>query len=347
MISCFILCIAIVAIVIDWSNNKKRNVIANDESTYTEDNSNIASENTETTNSATQDNTEYETSLEFVLEGIDVKSEDVCVCGELITDSIDYYIYDSEKNTIEFDTKRGYRYVIDINTERIISDNKATTKLVDCTINDNIIVIKLINDVFPNGFIYIINVNEEKTFNTDFMTYADLSNLYYVYEDGRIEFYTSGESYFCLNYITKDVLVTPFFEMVIQDVIIEENTLCLKVLHRGYEKSCIYMFDLSKNRRTNNTPINGFINKKDDVLYLKVNMEHRYIDFDSMKEPQYTIDYNTGEIIDSSCALFMGEDAITEVRYFEKRDNIIIITLYSDELPEEITYVFDISSYVS
>ena len=316
----------------------------------TETTESITSGNTETTDSTTQEdaekNTEYEISSEVVIDGIDLNSRDVCVFREFITDSIIYYKYDSDRKIIEFDTTRGPRYVVDLNAKKIRSDNDRTVKLIDCSINDNIIVIKLINDIFPKGFTYIINVDKEKTFDTDFMPYDELSNIYFLYEDGRLEFYTNGNNYFHLNYISKEVLVTAGFDAIIQDTIIVDNMLCLKVFHRGYERSNIYMFDLSKNRKTNTSPINGSNSKMDDVLYLKVDKERKVIVFDTMKGPQYTIDYYSGEIIDTTCLSLTGGIAFAEVRYFEKRDNIIIITLYSSELPEEITYIFDISDYM-
>ncbi len=165
---------------------------------------------------------------------------------------------------------------------------------------------------------------------------------YNVYQNGVLSFDTSYGPAYDIDYNTGELIqcsstgakIISFHKVI--------DIVTLVVYSDEFPVNRSYKFDLSKNR------VNGAVFIQDRVLDIDAlggdpldyySIEGDVLSFDSVYGPYYQIDIKQKIILSCSCDEFGQEKA--KLVSLDSDDKNITLTVWSAELPQEVTYVFD------
>ncbi|WP_026835087.1 hypothetical protein [Eubacterium xylanophilum] len=276
-------------------------------------------------------------------------------------DTVDYYRFDTQ-GILEFDSVRGPLYYIDYKNKKIVSCSSSNARLKKCEVSGDgkKLSITVYSDEFPSDQDYEFVIpgeselvdntphyrSEDDGRNTSRMvvkgkttgsnTYREDYVQYFDYVDGILEFDSAFGPYYKIDTREgkKRVIDCSSDGVVINDLSVIGNRIILNVYSNELPYNVLYDFDIS------GVDADGNVRMKfefDVIEWYKVYEVSNIIEFDTMNGPLFTINYMTGEIIGSS-----SENS--EIRDIRVEDNILTMTLISDEFPSEYTYEFDLTT---
>lgn len=265
-------------------------------------------------------------------------------------DKISYCKADISKKVLEFDTECGPYYKINLETGEIYSCSSEGAKVIAYKKSGNTVTLTVYSDELPVKMSYTIDITETIDYiDTTAAERADRDfvEYYNVYTNNTIQFDSSEGPYYNINYKTKEILGCTSEGARIVKCEQQGDILTLTLYSDELPTDVTYTFDLTKNVSEYNENGNGncVFSGSDQVEYFNILTYENSIEFDSEFGPYYKIDLATGAILDcTSDWLFPDQDKAKTIFYSVYGDNITI-TLYSAELPYEMTYVFNTSSH--
>ena len=148
-----------------------------------------------------------------------------------------------------------------------------------------------------------------------------------------IEFDSSRGPYYQIDYLNKTILDCTSEGAVIKDLVINGDSLSITLFSDERPEDTTYVFDLTKNNYSNESYDVG----EDVVEYYYADRPNSVIEFDSSRGPYYRIDYLNKTILGCTSDGAVIKDLVLN-------GDILNITLFSNERPEDTAYEFDLSA---
>ena len=245
--------------------------------------------------------------------------------SSLPNDKVATYTVYPASSEIEFDTYFGPRYRINYKDKKILSCDSGGAKIRKCVVNKNVLTLTVYSYMRPAETTYSFDLTKNQ-----YQPPKDKIQYYYVYPDmSEIEFDSERGPYYRINYADKKILDCTSDGAIIKECSVSDNVLALKVYSDEYPYDTTYKFDLTKNIIKN--PI-----YEDQIEYYTVNNQNNEIVFDTTQGPRYSINYIDKEILDCT------SDGAKIIECNVEND-ILTLTVYSNERPENTTYTFDLT----
>lgn len=191
----------------------------------------------------------------------------------------------------------------------------------------------------------------DKTYVVDLSTARraepEVIESYIVYTDGTIEFDSTRGPWYRIDFEKSEILGCTSEGAKIVDCKKNGNTLTLKLYSDELPAEVTYTFDISKNVSEPNEDGMGWgdFDGKDMVEYFNILSYENTLEFDSEYGPYYKIDLQTGEILYCTSDDLFPDQPKAKVIHCSSHGNHITLTLYSAELPYEMTYIFNIKNH--
>lgn len=272
-----------------------------------------------------------------------IEGDNICYYRAPTSNIIWEYSYNATEKTIRFNTSDFTYHKIDLEEKSVIESNVKNLKIVDCYIKDEIIVVKLGSEKGSFVVTYVFDVSEQKHYSLNELHRAESINDYVVYDDGRIEFGTTNNEYYYIDYMNSNMLLASNSNAELVETFWVENMLTVKVKDEVSNWTKLYLFDISQNVVSKDTSLMGSesLLQRECVTYFNVFGDEGVFELDTFKGPMYKINIGTGELLECSSIKNMPDGSLGKVLYYKASEDTIVITVISGELPEEMTYVIE------
>lgn len=173
-----------------------------------------------------------------------------------------------------------------------------------------------------------------------FLNSRDVMEFFYISEGDIIYFDTELGPSYLINYATGELLETNSIrpnEAKIVGCVVDGTSLKITVRSCERPKDETYSFNIPKEKCV----IGIGDNISDIVDYYSFFDKGRILEFDSVKGPYYKIDLEKREIISCSSDDMNKSEAKSKIVSFEFDGDKVSLTMYSEELPYNVTYTFN------
>lgn len=263
-------------------------------------------------------------------------------------DSLTSFIYDELYDWLIFDTNIGPEYTIKLSTGEILSCSSdrmypdlPKARIISYERKKDIVTLCVVSAELPRETTYVLDLSQAEKAAKD-----EIEN-YIVYTDGFIEFDSTRGPWYRIDYKKKEVVGCTSEKAKIIDCQEKGNKLTLTLYSEELPVEATYTFDLKKNVMKPNEDGMGWgeFDGKDMVEYFNILSYDNTIEFDSEHGPYYKIDLKTGEIVYCTSDDLYPTEPKAKVIHCSSYGNHITLTVYSAELPYEMTYVFNIKNH--
>lgn len=234
-------------------------------------------------------------------------------------DVINYYEIDENKGILEFDTQNGPYFKIDYRNKRLLESTtlEGTATLIDCNVTGNKLTVTVTSGEYPGEHTYSFILNSSSYYN-DVIDHYDIDT-----ENNTIVFDTDYGPEFTIDYGNKKIVSCTSDNAVLIKCYMAGSKLTITVTSDEFPGEHTYVFD---------TNVKQYIN--DELDYYDIDTDNSMLTFDTSKGPEFVIDYNNKAIIGCSSggAKLLG---------CFKQGNNLIVTVTSNELPGDHTYIFN------
>ena len=248
------------------------------------------------------------------------------------------------ENILRFDSIGGPHYELKLDTGKLISCSSNLAKVISYIKNEKEIKVVVYSEEMPFEVEYIIDINTLTVSGDESVKYsADTLDYYNVYENGVIEFDSSMGPWFSIDYKKGEICGCSSSGGKILDLKVVDNILNINVYSDEMPIEKTYSFDLSKNITEENEYGAGVgeFDGQDVVEYFNIFPYENTIEWDSQYGPYYKINLKNGEIIDCSSNWIFSDQEKAKVLFYSYYGDNITFTVYSSELPYEMTYMFN------
>ncbi len=251
--------------------------------------------------------------------------------------------YVEKKNAIVFDTAKGPVYVLNADNGELIYSSADVAKVLEYSRNGNIITVKLYSDELPYELLYTIDLKNLTISGEEALYDLDEIQYYVVYTNDTIEFDSTMGPWYSIDYVNKTILGCSYEEARIINCEKNGEILTLTVYSDELPVEKTYTFDLSKNRQEASKygAGSGGFDGLDNVEYFNILKYNNSLEFDSKYGPYYKIDLINGTILECTSDNLYPDQPKAEVKYYSYYGDNITITVYSAELPYDMTYTFN------
>ncbi len=287
-------------------------------------------------------------------------------------DTVDYFSIDG--NVLSFDSLYGPYYQIDINQKVILncsSDgmDQEKARLVSLVSDDKNITLTVWSAELPQEVTYTFDKSASgsstnPTIITDNSTVDKRANAemiwgeepagytgddkeygqYRVYHNGVVSFDTNFGPAYDIDYNSGQIINCSSSGANIISYQKAGDVITLVVYSDEFPTNRLYSIDLSKNKDNGSVLIPGRITDLestggDKLDYYSIN--GNLLSFDSVYGPAYLIDLGQKSILDCSSDSCFGSDNKAKIINLDDGERYITLTVWSAELPQNVTYIFD------
>ena len=161
------------------------------------------------------------------------------------------------------------------------------------------------------------------------MAPVDVLEYYSVdYSNHTVEFDSTNGPAYTINYTNKEIISCSCENAILRKCEVDGDILTIEVYSDELPVDSTYIIDLSTQKYSN-----------DFIEMYEFNYSDKTISFDTSRGPHYIIDYENKVIL--HCSSLPGDGGI--LKKCEVKGGILTITVYSDELPVDSTYTFDMT----
>lgn len=203
------------------------------------------------------------------------------------------------------------------------------------------------SDELPLEATYTFDITKLDAYNTadDFFA-EDEVEYYRVYSDGTIEFDSSHGPWYNIDYKSGKLLGCTSDADIISCTV-KDNLLSLTVYSEEFPIEKTYTFDLSKNKTdlSENGEGVGNFEGRDAVEYFNILTYENAIEWDSEYGPYYKVSLDKGKVLSCTSDDIYPNQPKAKVTYCALFGDHITISVYSAELPYEMTYIFNYKTH--
>ena len=237
------------------------------------------------------------------------------------------YMIDKTAEMIRFSSIQGQLYTIDYGKKVILDCSTTSAVIKNSEVNGDILTITVFSDELSEDTTYTFDMNRN-LYPTGFVGNPDVIDGYEIDHTAKtICFDTSNGPEITINYDTKEVLDHTTRAVVLKECEVNGDTLTITVYSTERMVDSTYTFDMT----------GGGI--EDVVERYEFDYSEKTISFDTSRGPAYLIDYENKEIL--YCSSIYEDGGI--LKKCEVNGDVLTITVYSDELPKDSTYTFDMT----
>lgn len=242
--------------------------------------------------------------------------------------------------SLRWDSVCGPAYQINPETGELISCSSVGGKIINFSRKGNVVTVTVWSAELPKNTTYVIDMDKMTKPGYVFETSTDgtdtLDEVSMVY-DSTLYWDTKLGPGYRINPRTGELIGCGDSSGKIVSFSRNGKVITVTVWSNELPKNTTYIIDIDKMLDPN---YNFLANVKDEIVSVEVNLETHSMGFTTEREYSRWIDLNTGKL------MHLEEGAKDEVTYFNKKGNIITMTIKNGIGQGQITYVVDISEYV-